>query len=86
MKKFRTWDTEIEEIEVKKETHQYVTEADGQRWLKRNDNFRSYFDTFQDAKAFLIDREKSAIVDLLRQIAKHEEMLREIEEMTCRNP
>jgi len=57
MIKYRTWyDTRIEEVEVIRETAKFVTESDGQRWAKRNDDFRNYFDTYQQAKDFLIDR------------------------------
>lgn len=90
MKKFRTWyDTNIEEVEVVKETTNYVTvietwmgKQQERRDAKRSDHGHNYFDTWAEAKDFLIDREKSAIVDLLQQIATHEEMLRKIEEMT----
>lgn len=89
MKKYHTWyDARIEEVEVVKETANYVTVVE--TWMgkqqehrdaKRSDHGHNYFDTWAEAKAFLIDREKSTIVDLLQQIAKHEGMLREIEEM-----
>jgi hypothetical protein len=80
MIKFRTWyDTRIEEIEVVRETAKFVTEVDGQRWTKRSDS-RNYFDTGQEAKDFLIDREKEAIGNLERQIAQHVANLAKIEE------
>ena len=42
MIKYRTWyDTRIEEVEVIRETAKFVTESDGQRWAKRNDDFRN---------------------------------------------
>lgn len=83
MKKFRTWyDTRIDEVEVIKETAQYVTEADGQRWSKRNADFRNYFDTWSEARQFLIDREQANIDGLEKRIAHHKETLQKIEEMS----
>ena len=80
MKKYRTWyDDRIEEVEIVKETAQYVTEADGQRWTKRNQDFRNYFDTWAEARQFLIDRENAAIADHERQIAQHRATLQKIE-------
>jgi len=87
MKKFRNrYDHEIEEIEVISETEKYVTlEAvafDGKhrREMKRS-NYMNYFDTWQEAKDFLVDREKEAIGKLERQIAQHVATLAKIEEM-----
>jgi hypothetical protein len=81
MKKFRTWYDRIEDVEVIHETAKFVTEADGQRWAKRNDDFRNYFDTWQEAKDFLIDREKDAIIKLTTEIKQRQETLQKIEEM-----
>lgn len=83
MKKYRTWyDTKIEEIEVKRETEKFVTEADGQRWAKRNADFRNYFDTWQEAHQFLIDREQANIAGLEKRIAHHKETLSKLQEMS----
>lgn len=82
MKKFRTWyDARIEEVEIIRESAKFVTESDGQRWAKRNPDFRNYFDTWAEAKAFLIDREQSNIRGLKQQLAIHEETLKKIEGM-----
>ena len=82
MKKFRTWyDTRIEEVEVIRETAKFVTEADGQRWMKRTDDFRNYFNTWQEAKDFLIDREQAAIARAQSEVWMHQKRLDGIEEM-----
>lgn len=83
MKKFRIWDNKIEEIEIIKETAQYVTETDGRRWAKRNPDFRNYFDSWEEAHQFLMDREGKAIRDLERRIHVHEKNLEEIEAMNA---
>lgn len=88
MIKFRTrYDARIEEIEVIRETAQSVYFAsdwacysNGRREAKRTANGYNYFDTWAEAKAFLVYREQSAIRNLKQQIADHEETLRKIEE------
>jgi hypothetical protein len=83
MKKFRTWhDARIDEVEVVRETAKFVAELDGQRWAKRNADFRNYFDTWAEARQFLIDREIAEIADLERQLVQHQEALQKIEEMS----
>lgn len=80
MKKFRTWhDTKIEEVEVIRETASYVTLADSNRWKKRTDDSWNFFDTHQEARQFLIDREKTAIIKLLAEVKQHQETLQKIE-------
>lgn len=82
MKKFRTWyDTRIEEVEVIRETAKFVMLSDLQRWAKRTEDSWNYFDTWEDARAFLIAREKSAMSDLKKQIETHEVLLQKIEAM-----
>lgn len=81
MKKFRTWYDTIEEVEIISESARFVTEADGQRCARRNPNSRNYFDTFAEAKAFLIDHEKTKIISLLAKVKQHQETLRKIEGM-----
>lgn len=81
--KFRTWyDTSIEEVEVIRETEKFVTEADGQRWAKRNADFRNYFDSWEEAHKFLIDREMAAIKNLTNQIDRHQATLQKLQEMS----
>ena len=82
MKKFRTWYDQIEEIEVIRETTKYVMLPPyGHRDAKRSDN-RNYFDTWEEARQFLIDREKTAIVDLLAKVKRHQETLSKLQEMS----
>lgn len=90
MKKFRTWyDTRIEEVEVTRETEQSVFLPAGTRFhkngerreAKRSDHM-NYFDTWDEARDFLIDREKDAIRGHQNDITRHQETLRKIEEMT----
>lgn len=89
MKKFRTWyDTRIDEVEVIHETAMYVSVREmiankpyEHSDAKRSEDGYNYFDTWAEAKAFLIDREQTTIRDLKRQIAYHEERLRKIEEL-----
>jgi len=58
MKKFRTWyNSEIDEVEVIRETAKYVILAsDGRRWAKRTEDYYNFFDTWQEAKTFLIEQ------------------------------
>lgn len=83
MKKYRTWyDVRIEEIDVAKETAKFVTYQDGQRWAKRSEDRynKNHFDTWQEAREYLIGHEKAAIYDLELKIAGHVAMLKTIEE------
>lgn len=90
MKKFRTWhDTRIDEIEVVRETAKYVVLAADTRFCpggerrdaKRSDIGYNYFDTWQEARQFLIDREEIAIIKLLAEVKQHQETLEKIEAM-----
>jgi len=83
-KMFRTWyDTSIEEVEVIRETAKFVVLVDLQRWAKRSDDHYNFFDTWAEARQFLIDREKTAISGLAKKIQEHAETLKKIEAMTC---
>ena len=82
MKKYRTWhDTRIEEVEVSRETEKYVVNEHGRRDAKRSENGMNYFDTWREAKDFLADREKAAIIKLVDEVKRHQETLQEIMEM-----
>lgn len=83
MKKYRTWHDRIEEIEIIKETAQYVTEADGQRWAKRNQDFRNYFDTWKEAKDFLRKKKSDELKELYERADRLEDVLQKIEAMQC---
>ena len=91
MKKYRTWyDTRIDEVEVIRETAKYVILATDNRFYsggerrdaKRSDIGYNYFDTWQEARQFLIDREKIAIINLLAGAKQHRVTLQKIEEMS----
>ena len=87
MIKYRTWyDTRIEEIEVVHETTCFVTVEETPQWTrrdaKRSDNGYNYFDTWAEARQFLIDREKDAIKGHQNDITRHQEALQKIEAMT----
>jgi hypothetical protein len=83
MKKFRTWyDEKIEEIEIERETEKSVFYKNGDRHLKMCGDFYNHFDTWQEAKDFLIAREQAAIDRALREMQGHQERLEKIREMT----
>jgi hypothetical protein len=81
MKKFRTWyDTRIEEVEVIRETAKFVIikeknmyneDTFERRDTKRTDIGYNYFDAWQEARQFLIDREEIAIIKLLNEVKQH---------------
>ncbi len=89
MKKFRTWyDTGIEEVKVTKETAHYVTVVEPwmgkshvRRDAKRSEHGYNYFDAWQAAKDFLIDRENNEIATLMRQVEQHQATRNKIQEM-----
>lgn len=85
MKKFRTWHDQIEEIEVIRETEKFVVVPSGLKGERRDakrSEYTNYFDTWQEAKDFLIDREKTAIIKLVDEVKRHQETLQKIEELT----
>lgn len=83
MKKFRTFYNEkIEEIEILKETEKSVIYPNGDRHPKMTSDFYCHFATWQEAHQFLIDREKTAIVDLLAKVKRHQETLSKLQEMS----
>lgn len=49
----RTWGVKIEQIEVERETEKFVW-IDGRRNAKKSE-YENYFDSFDDAKKFLMD-------------------------------
>ncbi|MCK9568927.1 hypothetical protein M0R72_08300 [Candidatus Pacearchaeota archaeon] len=82
MKKFRTFYNEkIEEIETLKETEKSVTYLNGDRHPRMTNDFYCHFDTWQEAKDFLIDRENTAIAKLLNEVKQHQDTLEKIEAM-----
>jgi len=86
MKKYRTWNRlgEIEEIEIIRETEKSVVISAGpygeRREMKQSDHMR-YFDSWQEAQAFLIDREKDAIAKAKADMERHVAELEKIREM-----
>lgn len=80
MKKYRTWLGEIEEIDVIRETDKFVYKNSERRDAKRSDRI-NYFDTWTEARDFLIDREKAAIDRARDEIDQHMEKLAKIMEM-----
>ena len=85
MIKYRTsWRTEIEKIEVVRETAKfYVLMASNPRHPERREakssDWQNYFDTFKEAKQFLIDRLKTKIKKYELNIEYVEEELKEAE-------
>ena len=92
MKKFRTWhDARIDAVEVIRETAKYVIikekkmyseDTFERRDAKRTDIGYNYFDAWQEARQFLIVREKANIDGLEKRIAHHREVLQKIGEMS----
>lgn len=90
MKKFRTWYDQIEEVEVIRETaRQVVLPADAEYYpngechdAKRSENGYNYFDTWQEAKSFLVDRTRFEIFDLATEIGKRQLVLQKLQEMS----
>lgn len=88
MKKYRTWyDDRIEAVEAVKETANYVTiretwmgRASDSRCAKRSDSM-NYFDSWAEARDFLVDREKAEIDRARNEMDMHTERLAKIMEM-----
>lgn len=91
MIKYRAWPAilEIKPVEILRETDKMVVIASPdcifykngeRRELKETENY-AYFDTFREAKDFLIDQEEDAIVGHLNDVKRHQEKLKKIEEM-----
>ena len=61
MIKYRTMWNEIKEVEIKKETPKQVVLLDESREAKISD-WRSYFDTWREAKAHLVEMAQEKII------------------------
>jgi hypothetical protein len=88
MKKFKAipFTSEIREVEISRETEKYVIIGtgkypDGEKEAKQTEWY-AYNGTWQEAHQFLIDREKTAIVDLLAKVKRHQETLSKLQEMS----
>ena len=80
MKKYRaiTYLRKVEPVEVQKETEKFVVLANGRKESKITENV-GYFDTWKEAKAFMIDRVKTNIQQYARYIKRENEELAKIE-------
>ena len=86
MIKYLAWSGFIERREVLRETDGYVFlpspyRNEGAREAKLATE-RGYFDTFAEARRFLLEIEERKIATLTRELARRQENIREIEEMT----
>ena len=87
MIKYFAWSGfDIEKREVLRETAEYVYlpskyDKNGKREAKMAEN-RGYFDTFTEARNFLVEIEEQKIATLTRELARRQENIRKIEEMT----
>ena len=78
---------DIERREVLRETESSVYFATawaperGERRGKISET-RGYFDTWEEARRFLIEIEEQKIATLIRELARRQENVRKIEEMT----
>lgn len=69
MKKFRAWIGKVYEIEVESETAHYVTIKGGRREKKLTED-AAIFDTFEEARDWLVEQEERELLDTL--IRSHE--------------
>jgi len=82
MIKYRTWyNLSIEKVEIKKETEKQVHLLEGNIENKRSVDYRNYFDTFEEAKQFLLTREKTKRDKAANEIQKAAENINKIIEM-----
>ena len=87
MIKYFAWSGfDIEKREVIRETAEYVYlpskyDKNGKREAKMAEN-RGYFDTFSEARLFLLEIEEGKIAALTKELAGRHENIRKIEEMT----
>lgn len=71
----------IERIEIARETERFIYKMNGVKEHKSTFG-AAYFDSFEDAKAFLIDRQMTGISNVERQLARLKHMLALIEACT----
>jgi hypothetical protein len=82
MIKYRTWyNLSIEKVEIKKETEKQVHLLEGNIENKSSVDYRNYFDTFEEAKQFLLTREKTKRDKAANEIQKAAENISKIIEM-----
>ena len=86
MKKYFAWSyPDIRAIEIAKETESYVyiaySDGSGSRREAKRTEDRGYFDTWSEARDFLIYAEESKIATLTRELARRHENVRKIQEM-----
>lgn len=67
--KYRTKWNEIERVEIFRETDNFVYFGNGCREAKRS-GFQNYFDTWEDAKAFLLDEAQKSIDAARRELQR----------------
>lgn len=91
MKKYlaRTYMEKIELVEIIRETESSVFLSCGAAWANggarreaKVSEFQGYFDTFTEARRFLLEIEEGKIATLTRELARRQENVRKIEEMT----
>lgn len=71
----------IEKVEIKRESDFFVFFKDGSREKKHSVHYSNYFDTFQQAKKFLLKRQKQAYQRAKENLLKVEEILKTIENL-----
>lgn len=86
MIKYRTgWNTEIERVEVEKETAAFVFIKRGGGKLRREakrSEWTSYFDSFEEARSYLIERIEAKIRVVQNELADLHIELQQVEDMT----
>ena len=88
MKKYLANSTigKIKQVDILRETESSIYVASdwgsgGERRDKISES-RGYFDTFSEARDFLLEIEEQKIATLTRELARRQENVRKIEEMT----
>lgn len=76
---------EIRPVEIKKETKACIYIAQGGRWQDRREakisEGRGYFDTWSEARDFLLSVEEGKMATLTRELGRLQENVRKIQEM-----
>ena len=67
MIKYATKFNRVEKVEVAGETEHFVKLLNGRKEAKKTD-WSSYFDSFDDAKSFLLDKAQKRVDSLRRQL------------------
>jgi hypothetical protein len=67
MFKYKTGSTKIEKVEVAGETDHFVKLLNGRKEAKRSD-WSNYFDSFDNAKNYLLEKAERKVSSLRRQL------------------